>query len=164
MRAGVTIRSADPDDFEPLCQLYRESIKCNPRGFIQDLTFHGCLTDKIPAWRRAGGDFLVASFGDKLVGLGGLAPRNPQSAELCKLHVDSEWQGRGIGRLIAMELVECARRLRFSEVQLHVTATQTVAIALYRRLGFREIDRKLFTATVLGAPASFDTIYMKLGL
>jgi ribosomal protein S18 acetylase RimI-like enzyme len=164
MRAGVTIRSAVPDDFEPLYALYRDSIKCNPRGFIQDLTFHGCLIDKIFTWQRGGGDFVVASCGSKLVGLGGLAPQNPRSAELCKLHVDSQWQGRGIGRLIAVELVECARRVDFSEVELHVTATQTAAIALYRGLDFQQINRKLFTATAFGAHVSFDTIYMSLAL
>jgi ribosomal protein S18 acetylase RimI-like enzyme len=164
MRAGITIRSADSNDFEPLCALYCDSVKCNPRGFIQDLTFHGSLTDKIFTWRRAGGDLLVASCGNKLVGLGGLAPQNSRSAELCKLHVESEWQGRGIGRLIATELVEWARRVGFSEVELHVTATQTAAIALYGSLGFREVDRRLFTATLFGVPASFDTIYMNLAL
>jgi ribosomal protein S18 acetylase RimI-like enzyme len=164
MRTKVAIRSAGPNDFEPLCALYRDSVKCNPRGFIQDLTFHGCLVDKILASRQAGGDFLVASSDDELVGLGGLAPQNQRSAELCKLHVDSEWQGRGIGRRIASELVKRARRIGFSEVELHVTATQTVAIALYRSLGFRQLDRKLFTATVFGAPVSFDTIYMNLAL
>jgi ribosomal protein S18 acetylase RimI-like enzyme len=164
MSGGFTIRSADPNDFEPLYALYCESIKCNPRGFIQDLGFHGCLIDKICTWQQAGGNFFVASCGSKLVGLGGLAPQNPRSAELCKLHVDSQWQGRGIGRLIAVELVECARRAGFSEVELHVTATQTAAIALYRSLGFRQINRKLFTVIVFGAPASFDTIYMRLAL
>jgi ribosomal protein S18 acetylase RimI-like enzyme len=164
MRAGIAIRSAGENDLEPLCELYRNSIKCNPRGFIQDLTFHGSLVAKVAAWRRGGGDFLVASFGDKLLGLGGLAPQNSRSAELCKLHVDPEWHGRGIGRLIATELVERARRIGFSEVELHVTATQTAAIALYGSLGFRQIDRKVFVATVLGAPVSFDTIYMNLAL
>jgi ribosomal protein S18 acetylase RimI-like enzyme len=164
MNTGVEIRSAGANDFEPLCALYRDSIKCNPRGFIQDLTFHGCLIEKILTSRRTGGDFLVASCGDRLVGLGGLAPQNPRSAELCKLHVYSEWQGRGVGRLIATELVERARRVGFLEVKLHVTATQTAAIALYWSLGFRQIDRKVFTATVFGAPAHFDTIYMNLAL
>jgi hypothetical protein len=64
----------------------------------------------------------------------------------------------------AIELVECARRVGFSEVELHVTATQTAAIALYGSLGFQETNRKLFTATVFGVPASFDTIYMSLAL
>jgi ribosomal protein S18 acetylase RimI-like enzyme len=163
VRAGVTIRSADRNDFKPLCALYYDSVKRNPLGFVQDLTFHGGLIDKIFTWRLAGGDLLVASWGNKLVGLGGLAPQNSR-AELSKLHVDSEWQGRGIGRCIALELVECARRVGFSEVELHVTATQTAAIALYGSLGFQETNRKLFTATVFGAPVSFDTIYMSLAL
>jgi ribosomal protein S18 acetylase RimI-like enzyme len=162
--SSVKLRSAGPSDFEPLYELYRNSVKCNPRGFIQDLAFHGCLIEKMLGWRRAGGDLLVATDGDKVVGLGGLAPQNARSAELCKLHVDPRWQGRGIGRRIAIELIECARGVGFSEVELHVTATQSAAIALYRSLGFREMDRKFFTTTVLGATASFDTIYMAFAL
>jgi GNAT superfamily N-acetyltransferase len=158
----VAIRSAGPRDFEPLCELYRHSVTCNPLGFIQDLAFHGSLIEKLPMWRKTGGDLLVAAGGRKVVGLGGLAPQTAQSAELCKLHVDPEWQGQGIGRRIAVELVERAYRAGFSEVVLHVTATQKVAIALYRRLGFREMSRKLFTTTVFGAAVSFDTIHMTL--
>jgi len=161
---SVAIRSAGLNDFEPLRELYRHSIRCNPHGFIQDLTFRGGLTDQILGWRQAGGDVLVATGDSKVVGLGGLAPQNARAAELCKLHVDPKWQGRGIGRLMAVELVERARRVGFSEVELHVTATQRVAIALYRSLGFRETDRRLFRTTVFGATVCFDTIYMSLVL
>jgi predicted GNAT superfamily acetyltransferase len=69
---------------------------------------------------------------------------------------------RVIGRSIATELVAHARRAGFIEVELHVTATQTAAIALYCSLGFREMSRQLFTTLVFGAVASFDTIYMTL--
>ena len=160
--SGVTICSAGRNDFEQLYELYRHSIRCNPHGFIQDFAFHACLGDKIATWRKDGGDFVVAIGRDKVVGLGGLAPQTTRSAELCKLHVDPRWQRRGIGRLIATELVERARRAGFSEVELHVTATQTAAIALYCSLGFREMRRKLFTTVAFGAVASFDTIYMTL--
>jgi GNAT superfamily N-acetyltransferase len=160
--SGVTICSAGQNDFEQLYELYRHSIRCNPHGFIQDFAVHACLGEKISTWRKAGGDFLVAIGGDKVVGLGGLAPQNARSAELCKLHVDPGWQGQGIGRSIATELVAHARRAGFIEVELHVTATQTAAIALYCSLGFREMSRKLFTTVVFGAVASFDTIYMTL--
>lgn len=162
MKGRVAVRSADPSDFEPLWELYCHSIRCNPLGFIQDLAFHGCLIEDIPMWRKAGGDVLVATGGEKVVGLGGLAPRNAHSAEMCKLHVDPEWQGQGIGRLIAIELVERARKARFSEVILHVTATQKAAIALYCSLGFREVERVPFTTTVFSTTASFDTIHMTL--
>ena len=93
------------------------------------------------------------------MGLGDLAPQTARSAELCKLHVDPRRQRRGVGRLIAIELVEHARRAGFSEVEPHVTAMQTAAIALYWSLGFRETSRKPFT-TVFGAVASFTTLSM----
>jgi GNAT superfamily N-acetyltransferase len=162
--SGVTICSAGQNDFGQLYELYRHSIRCNPHGFIQDFAVHGCLGEKISTWRKAGGDLLVAIGSDKVVGLGGLAPQNALSAELCKLHVDPGWQRRGIGRLIAIELVERARSAGFREVELHVTATQTAAIALYCSLGFREMSRKLFTTVVFSAVVSFDTIYMALTL
>jgi len=164
MMTDVTIRSATPKDFQSLSEVYERSIKSNPHGFIQDLSFHGCLIKKIKLWRMGGGDVLVAAFGAKVVGLGALAPQNERGAELCKLHVDRECQGRGIGRLIATDLIECARKSGFSHVELHVTATQKAAIRLYRRLSFRETGRKLFKATVFGAEALFDTIYMSLTL
>lgn len=163
-KSGVAIRSARANDFDQLCELYRRSVRCNPHGFIQDLAFHGCLAEKISTCRKAGGDFLVAVTRDKVVGLGALAPQAARSAELCKLHVDRRWQRRGIGRLIAIDLVEHAHRGGFSEVELHVTATQTAAITLYCSLGFRETRRELFTTVVFGASVSFDTIYMTLGL
>jgi N-acetylglutamate synthase-like GNAT family acetyltransferase len=90
-----------------------------------------------------------------VVGVGGLAPQNARSAELCKLHVDPGWQRQGVGRLIAIELVERARRAGFREVELHVTATQTAAIALYCSLGFREMSRKLFTTVVFWCSSVF---------
>jgi ribosomal protein S18 acetylase RimI-like enzyme len=157
----VTIRSAEAGDFEGLFELYCHSVKCNPEGFIQDLAFHGSIIQKGQQWREAGGDLLVAILNGKVAGLGGLAPQNARCAELCKLHVDPAWQGRGIGRHLALALMQHACDAGFAEVELHVTATQTAALALYRSLGFRETGRKIFTTMVFGAAAAFDTIYMK---
>jgi ribosomal protein S18 acetylase RimI-like enzyme len=164
MTSGIIIRSAALEDFDRVGDLYRRSVSSNPKGFIQDLSFHGCVIQKMPRWREAGGDLLVAIADGQLVGLGGLAPQEGGRAELCKLHVDSRWQGRGIGRLLATGLICHANKGGFSEVELHVTATQTAAISLYRRLGFREVGRNTFTASVFGEPVLFDTIYMLLAV
>jgi ribosomal protein S18 acetylase RimI-like enzyme len=164
MTRGIIIRSADYEDFGPVCDLYCQSVKSNPKGFIQDLNFHGCLIQKMQHWREVGGDMLVAITGGGLVGFGALAPQEEGRAELCKLHVDSKWQGRGIGRLLTTGLISHACRAGFSAVELHVTATQTAAIALYRHLGFRETGRNLFTASVFGEPVSFDTLYMSFAV
>jgi ribosomal protein S18 acetylase RimI-like enzyme len=164
MTSGIKIRSADWEDFGPVCDLYGQSVKSNPKGFIQDLTFHGCLIQKMQHWREIGGDMLVAIAGGGLVGFGALAPEEGGRAELCKLHVDSKWQGQGIGRLLATGLISHACKAGFSAIELHVTATQTAAIALYRHLGFRETGRKLFTTSVFGEPVLFDTIYMSFAV
>jgi ribosomal protein S18 acetylase RimI-like enzyme len=164
MTGGVIVRSAALEDFDPVGDLYRRSITSHPKGFIQDLSYHGCVIQKMGHWREAGGDLLVAIADGRLVGLGGLAPQDGGRAELCKLHVDSRWQGRGIGRLLATELICHANKGGFSEVELHVTATQTAAVALYRSLGFRETERTIFTASVFGETVLFDTIYMLLAV
>jgi ribosomal protein S18 acetylase RimI-like enzyme len=160
MTSDIIIRPAVSEDFDLVRDLYHRSIKSNQKGFIQDLAFHGCLIQKMQHWREAGGEMLVAVAGGGLTGFGGLAPQEGGQAELCKLHVDSKWQGRGIGRLLATGLIYHAFKAGFSEIELHVTATQTAAIALYRHLGFRETGRNLFTTRVFGEPVSFETIYM----
>ncbi len=164
MTGDVTIRPAASEDFDLVRDLYDRSVKSNPKGFIQDLTFHGCVIEKMQQWREAGGDMLVAVADGDLAGFGGLAPQEGGRVELCKLHVDSKWQRRGIGRLLTTELICHAYSAGFSEIVLHVTATQTAAIALYRQLRFRETGRKLFTARVFGELVLFDTIYMSLAV
>lgn len=162
MIGDIVIRSANEDDFESLCALYCKSVRCNPDGFIQDLNYHGCLIAKARLWRAAGGEMLVGYTDDKLIALGGLSPETETRVELCKLHVDPELQGRGIGRLMTERLIGVARSRGFAEIVLHVTATQKAAINLYNSIGFRPVDRKVFRTSVYDEPVSFDTLYMHL--
>jgi ribosomal protein S18 acetylase RimI-like enzyme len=159
---NLTIRSADAADFQPLMALYRRSILDNPRGFIQDLTFHGSLIEHIPGWRKQRGDVIVAYLENVLVGLGALAPLDAARAELCKLHVDADYQGAGVGRAICETLIATARRSGFFALELHVTLTQERAIALYQSLGFVQHQRAAFETVVFGKRAVFDTVFMRL--
>jgi ribosomal protein S18 acetylase RimI-like enzyme len=164
MTNDIIIRPAASEDFDLVRDLYHRSVKSNQKGFIQDLAFHGCIIQKMQHWREAGGEMLVAFVGGGLAGFGGLAPQEGGRAELCKLHVDAKWQGRGIGRFLSTGLIYHAWEAGFSEIVLHVTATQTAAIALYRHLGFRETERNFFKASVFGESESFETIYMSLAV
>jgi GNAT superfamily N-acetyltransferase len=162
MVSGVSIGPASDEDFAPLCALYCQSVRCNPKGFIQDLDFHGCLIAKTREWRKQGGDMLVVRDSGTVIAMGGLAPAGGGSVELCKLHVDACWQGRGLGRLLTQHLIELATARGFDEVKLHVTTTQQPAISLYRSIGFRPVEKEVFETTVFGHPASFDTLHMSL--
>jgi ribosomal protein S18 acetylase RimI-like enzyme len=162
MSHDIIIRPATDEDFAPLCALYCQSVKCNPNGFIQDLNYHGCLIAKTREWRKGGGDMLVAHEGDTLIAMGGLAPEASGGLELCKLHVDAAWQGRGLGRLLTVRLIALAETRGFTDVKLHVTITQEPAINLYRSMGFMPVKKEIFQTTVFGEPATFDTLHMYL--
>jgi ribosomal protein S18 acetylase RimI-like enzyme len=164
MTGPIIIRPATDDDTKPLCALYCDSVRCNRDGFIQDLSFHGCLITKTLLWREKGGDMLVAYDGGELVGMGALAPDDDGRVELCKLHVNASCQGRGIGRRVVQSLIALAAERGFPEMKLHVTKTQGPAIRLYQSLGFRFTGEELFATTVFDERVEFPTIHMRLPL
>jgi ribosomal protein S18 acetylase RimI-like enzyme len=164
MTGPILIRPATDDDTKPLCALYCDSVRCNRDGFIQDLSFHGCLITKTLLWREKGGDMLVAYDGAALIGMGALAPHDDGRVELCKLHVNADCQGRGVGRLLVRSLIDLAAERGFPEMKLHVTRPQGPAINLYKSLGFRFSGEELFATTVFGERVEFPTIHMRLAL
>lgn len=56
--------------------------------------------------------------------------------------VSSDCRGRGIGRLLVVKALKECREMGAEFVSLEVRPSNTVAIALYRRLGFVETGRR----------------------
>ena len=164
MNERFSIRSVKREYYGGVRDLYRLSVQCNPKGFIQDLEYHGCIINKMRTWRKSGGDLLVAMLGTQVVGMGALMPLATDNVELCKLHVTPQHQGKGIGRRLAERLIRRAKRAGFSAMELHVTVTQQAAIGLYWKLGFRETKQEVYRTTVLGREIGFDTLYMSLAI
>ena len=52
-----------------------------------------------------------------------------------------EWRGRGVGRQLWSETETFARAAGYQKLAIQVRASNTVAQAFYRRLGFRECGR-----------------------
>ena len=61
-------------------------------------------------------------------------------AELLNIGVSALLQHKGLGRAMLCEMLDAAREQDFCRVFLEVRASNTAAIALYRSLGFGEID------------------------
>lgn len=63
-------------------------------------------------------------------------------AHLLNVAVSAERQGQGLGRLLLNQAVACARGLGMESVLLEVRPSNTRALQIYERYGFKHIGRR----------------------
>jgi ribosomal protein S18 acetylase RimI-like enzyme len=70
-----------------------------------------------------------------------------ESGEMKRLYVQERYRGSGLGRRLAAEVIEEARKKKYARVVLDTLPKLAPAIALYRDLGFLEIGPYLESPT-----------------
>ena len=69
------------------------------------------------------------------------------SGEMKRLYVREQYRGSGLGRRLAAEVIEEARKKQYERVVLDTLPKLVPAIALYRDLGFRQTSPYLESPT-----------------
>ena len=103
---------------------------------------------KLPGdYAPPGGALLIARDAQGAVGCVGLRRHDPDSGEMKRMYVRDRGRGSGLGRKLAVAVIEEARKRSYRRLLLDTLPKLTPAITLYRSLGFREIEPYLASPT-----------------
>ena len=134
-----TLRRANNADRDAIVQLHSEGHELV--GVSHDPNLDSDLEDVEGTYLSRGGEFLVITEDDRVIGMGGFRKLDSRHVELRRLRVAREAQRRGLGRCLLRRLVEEGATRGFKSMVLDASAEMTEARALFSSEGF-ELERE----------------------
>ena len=90
------------------------------------------------------GEFLIGEYDGVIVAMGALRRTTLERAEIKRMRVHSDYQGRGFGQIILSELEASARVMGYKTLHLDTSILQIPAQKLYEKNGFHEVGRDIY--------------------
>ena len=82
------------------------------------------------------GRLLFARDGDRIAGTVCLRPLQENICEMKRLFVRPDWRGQGLGRRLAIAIIQEAQKCGYGVMKLDTLARLVAAESLYKSLGF----------------------------
>ena len=125
-------------DFEITKQLFVEYVD----GLGFDLDFQGFREEleNLPGkYVLPESCVLLAKYQENIAGCVAIEKLSDDTCEMKRLYIKPSFRGLKIGKALAEEVIEQARKTGYTHMRLHFIAPR-IAETLYRSLGFAEID------------------------
>jgi len=115
--------------------------------YAQSLGFSLCFQNFDKELAELPGDYappagrlLLAEYDGRLAGCVALHRLNVEVCEMKRLYLRTGFRGKGLGRVLAERIIREAQSIGYKSMRLDtVEPVMKDAVAMYRRLGFREI-------------------------
>ena len=147
----MDVRPAETEgDIEEVRRLFRSFLSWHRQRHTEDLALIEAYFDDaaydaeiegLPgAYAPPDGALLVCWESGLALGTVALKRRDEESCEMKRMFVPAMARGRGAGRALAEAVIARARAAGYRRMYLDTSVRQTEAIALYRDLGFEEVE------------------------
>ena len=140
------VTAATAQDYADAGVLFREYS-----GLVAEALRHQNFSEEVAAlpgeYVPPGGVLLIARDGDTAAGCVALRRLDAATGEMKRMYVRERYRGSGLGRRLAVSVIDAARQLGYARIVLDTLPKLAPAIALYRDLGFAETGPYLASPT-----------------
>jgi len=134
-----------PEYQEPVLALHRSAIAGFALGMEQEED-EADLSAVDQVYLCPGGEFLIGFVGEILMAMGGFERLSETAAELRRMRIARDFQGRGYGTQLLRELERLAWQCNIRTLQLETAIRRPLTLEFYRTHGYQETGRSYYGA------------------
>ena len=134
-----------PEHREPMLALHRSAVVGFTLGMSQQEDEADLMAVE-QVYLRGGGEFLIGFINERVVAMGGFKRLTDTSAELRRMRIERELQGRGFGTQLLRELEQIAYQSGIRTLCLDTARRRPLTLDFYRKRGYQETGRGFYGA------------------
>lgn len=138
----LKIRRYQASDYDEVWNLHILGLQ-HVGAYLGDGPWDNDLLHIEQAYLHNGGEFLVGTIDERIVAMGAFRKTSDERAEIKRMRVHPDFQGRGYGQIILDELEQRAKTAGYTILHLDTSVVQVAAQKLYMKNGYRETGREI---------------------